>query len=362
MIDRLVDVLFEPTNPLGVGFQAAIGSTLSQILARRRAEVLACDNALATVVDLLTPLVMHGKHIRPAFAWWAFVALAGEPADPSALLQMAASLELMHAGLLAHDDLIDCSDMRRGVPSTHRAMAALADDEALGVAGAVIGGAWLMAWAQQAFDECGLASTPVRAAFNLLRNRVLAGQMADAWAAAGLSLTGTGSTALDMASTVAEIDDLKTASYTVVGPLGLGSLAAGATAEELVAFGVPLGRAFQARDDVLGMFGQPETTGKPSGDDLLQGKLTSLVQKALVMASPSNAEQLRGLIGQRNAAPQQIDWARKMIISCGALESVEQAIANDLSEALDALARADLTTAGRVGLAHLATACVNRDR
>jgi len=308
---------------------------------------------LGAVIDLLTPLAVQGKHVRPAFVWWAYVAVAGEPEDPAALLRLAASLDLTHAGLLAHDDLIDLADVRRGLPSTHRAIAALSSqsDPALGLAGAVIGGSWLLQWAQQAFDECGLELTPAsRAAFNRMRSRVLTGQMADSWAAAGLPLGD------------ANIDDLKTASYTVVGPTQLGALVAGGDEQRLASFAVPLGRAYQARDDVLGVFGHPEATGKPIGDDLRHGKLTSLVQSALSLAHPSDAAALRAVLGNADAGEADIAHATHIIAGCGARDEVEATIKRDLDRALAALDQASLIPPGYQGLRALALACVVRDR
>jgi len=346
-------VTFDPADPLDAPFRTAIEDVLTAIMNTRRAEVVADAPSLGAVVDLLTPLAVQGKHVRPAFVWWAYVAVAGEPDDPAALLRLAASLDLTHAGLLAHDDLIDSADVRRGSPSTHRAVAALTPqpDQALGLAGAVIGGSWLLQWAQQAFDECGIELTPAsRAAFNKMRSRVLTGQMVDSWAAAGLPLSG------------ASIDDLKTASYTVVGPTQLGALVAGGDEQRLAAFADPLGRAYQARDDVLGIFGRPEATGKPVGDDLRHGKLTTLVQSALSLAHPSDAAALRVVLGNADASDADIAHATHIVAGCGALDEVEATITRDLGYALAALDQAQLTPAGYEGLRALALACLVRDR
>jgi len=345
-------VTFDPADPLDAPFRTAIEDVLTAIMNTRRAEVVADAPSLGAVVDLLTPLAVQGKHVRPAFVWWAYVAVAGEPNDPAALLRLAASLDLTHAGLLAHDDLIDSADVRRSAPSMHCAVAALSPqpDPALGLAGAVIGGSWLLQWAQQAFDECGLELTPAsRLAFNKMRSRVLTGQMADSWAAAGLPSRG------------ASIDDLKTASYTVVGPTQLGALVAGGDEEQLTAFAAPLGRAYQARDDVLGVFGRPAATGKPVGDDLRRGKLTTLVQSALTLAHPRDAAALRAVLGDADASDADIAHATHIISGCGALDEVEASIARDLEQALDALDQEQLAPAGNEGLRGLAIACVDRD-
>ena len=361
-------MIFDPADPLGLSFQKAIENKLADFLAARRAGVVGLDAALAPLADQLIPLALGGKHIRPGFVWWGYVAAAGEPPQPGGLLQLAAALDLVHAGLLAHDDLIDAADTRRGRPSLHRAVAGLAPapDDVLGTAGAVVGGALLLQWGQEAADESGLLSPAARNVFNQLRRQVLAGQLADAWAAAGLPLFGPGGTApLSQAAAVAEIDELKTASYTVTGPVQLGAVAGGASEPQLAGlanFGHPLGRAFQARDDVLDVFGDEITTGKPAGDDLRQGKATALVQSALEMAGPAGAAELRAVLGNRAATADELAKARQIIVDCGALATVEKAITSDLAEALAALDKTDLQSEGKAGLISLAEACIHRDR
>lgn len=362
-------MIFDANDPLGPVFKGAIEAMLSDVLAARRAEIIDLDAGLAPLADLLSHLATGGKHIRPAFVWWGHVAVAGEPADPMPLRQLAASLDLIHAGLLAHDDLIDSSDTRRGLPSLHRAAAELATpaNQALGAAAAIFGGVLLLQWGEQLAERSGLLRPAARAAFDDLRNRVIAGQLADTWASAGLPLSGppgVGRT-LDHAETVAEIDDLKTSSYTVVGPTRLGALAADASQRQLdalLAFAAPVGRAFQSRDDVLGVFGDETLTGKPTGDDLRQGKATSLVQRALELATPAQAARLRSVLGNQAATDDDLADARDIIESCGALAAVEAAIADDVARGLAALDAASLRPAGRAGLTALADASSQRDR
>ena len=350
-------MLFDPTDPLGPAFVAAIEDAISANLAARRADVVGEAPPLGTVIDLLTPLATGGKHIRPAFVWWSYVAIAGEPDDPQPLLNLAASLDITHAGLLAHDDLIDAADTRRGLPSTHKAIASLSHtpDDALGVAGAFVGGAWLLQWAQQCFDECGLDITPAaRGVFNSMRTRVLTGQMADAWAAAGLPLGAD--------EPVQLIDDLKTASYTIVGPTQLGALIAGGDEHCLEGYSVPLGRAYQARDDVLGVFGSQDATGKPVGDDLRRAKMTSLVARGLQLASPIQADAIKAVLGNQAATNDAVAAATQAIADCGALARVEAEIADNLGKALAGLDRASPTDAGRRGLESLASVSASRTK
>ena len=194
---------------------------------------------------------------------------------------------------------------------------------------------------------------------------VLAGQLADAWAGAGLALTGPdGKKRLSDAEAVAEIDDLKTTSYTVVGPVKLGALAGGADAGQLAAlerFARPVGRAFQARDDVLAVFGDPARTGKPQGDDLRQGKMTALVVTSLTQADEAGLAVLRGVVGNALASDADVARASDVIASCGALAAVERSIADDVNAAEQALDGADLREDGKAGLIALAHAAARRD-
>ena len=360
-------MLFDSSDPLNQTFRDAVTAALTDAVTARRADIAHRDAALGALIDLVTPLALGGKHFRPAFAWWGHVAVAGEPTDTGPLLKLAASLDLIHAGLLAHDDLIDEAPTRRGRPSAHVAGARLASppNEGLGTAAAVIGGALLMNWGERLAQQSGLLSARAQAALDGLLGDVLAGQLADAWAGAGLGLTGPGGRGrLDDAETVAEIDDLKTTSYTVVGPVKLGGLAAGADADQLAAlerFARPIGRAFQARDDVLAVFGNPARTGKPVGDDLRQGKMTALVVAGLAQADGAGLATLRSVIGNAAATDAEVACARDVIASCGALAAVEQAIADAVTTAEQALDGTGLHPEGRAGLIALAHAAADRD-
>jgi len=360
-------VIFDAEDPLNQTFRDAVAATLRDDLADRRAQIAGLDAALGPLVDLVTPLALGGKHFRPAFAWWAHVAVTGEPASSGPLLKLASSLDLIHAGLLAHDDLIDAADTRRGNPSVHVAATGLASppNQSLGAAAAIVGGLLLIQWGERLAQRSGLLHPKAQAALDDLLNRVLVGQLADAWASAGLSLTGPGGDRpLSTGQMVAEIDDLKAASYTVVGPVALGALAGDADATQLAAlerFAWPVGRAFQARDDVLAIFGDETRTGKPSGDDLRQGKLTALVESALSKADAAGLATLRGVVGNDGASDDDVARARDVIASCGALSAVEQAIADGVDQATEALTAADLRPTGRAGLIALAQAAANRD-
>jgi geranylgeranyl diphosphate synthase type I len=125
------------------------------------------------------------------------------------------------------------------------------------------------------------------------------------------------------------MQDLKTASYTARGPLRIGGLVAGASAEILDAldrFGTAIGVAFQLRDDLLGTFGNPATTGKPAGNDLRRGKRTALLREAERMLRPDQRAHVDAVFGSRYATDAELSVAIEALTVCGARRSVENRI------------------------------------
>jgi geranylgeranyl diphosphate synthase type I len=306
--------------------------------------------------------VSGGKMFRASFCWWGHHAVAA-PSDEAALLRACAALELLHASALVHDDLMDASDTRRGHPATHRAFEAehravgwRGDGDQYGAAGAILLGDLLLSWSEELLRRCGLPAAAVGPAlevFDLCRSEVIAGQFLD------VSAQARGSADVDTAMTVLRY---KSAKYSIERPLQIGAALAGAseaTLTELSAFGLPLGEAFQLRDDLLGVFGDPEETGKPAGDDLVEGKRTVLVALALDAAPPAEAAQLDAALGTALSAPE-VERLRQIIDDSGAHAQVEAVIAQLGDLALAALARADVDEAARDVLRGLAAAVTHR--
>ena len=266
----------------------AVTADLADYLAGRRAECADIAEEYAGAVDDLTRFVLAGgKRLRPTFAWWGWRA-AGGLDDPSAVLRAVSALELIQACALVHDDLIDDSATRRGEPTVHARWAArhagaawTGDPTRFGAAVAILLGDVALAWADDMLHESGVdpvALARARPAWQAMRTEVLGGQFLDVQGHA--SSDSSPETAL-------RISRYKTAAYTVERPLHLGAAIAGAddtTIAALRRYGTDLGIAFQLRDDLLGVFGDPAVTGKPAGDDLREGKLTLLV--ALTRAPP----------------------------------------------------------------------------
>ena len=318
------------------------------------------DAVLATVSPELGPLTgtvrafldSGGKRLRPAFCYWGWRGAGGDP-DHDGAVAACSALELLQASALVHDDLIDHSDTRRGLPSVHRRFEALhrergwhGDGAQFGTASAVLLGDLLLAWCDELLWGSGLPLAAVRRAkpvFDLMRTEVMAGQYLDLLEPATSGLAGTDREgAIARARTVVHY---KAAKYTVERPLQIGGLLAGADAALTAAygaFGLPLGEAFQLRDDLLGVFGDPAVTGKPAGDDLREGKRTLLVAEAAAACSAGDGRLLDDLLGRPGLGEHEVGLLRAAIVRSGAPERVEQRIAALRGEALAALEDAPL--------------------
>lgn len=347
------------------GLRAQVQLELDTFL-DRQAEVLGeVGPDLAPLVDAARTLLGGGKRLRAAFCYWAWRGIGGE--DCEEILRAAAALELFQAAALVHDDVMDGSDTRRGQPSAHRRLASLhrerdfhgsADD--FGQAGAILLGDLLLSWSDELFGGCGLPTPAMRrgrAVFEVMRTQLMGGQYLDMLEQALPAAQGGGT--VERARTVIRY---KSAKYSIEHPLLLGGSLAGADDGQLAAFsayGLPLGEAFQLRDDVLGVFGDPATTGKPAGDDLREGKRTVLVALALERASARQAAVVRRHLGDPHLSPTGVTALQDVLVATGAVATVEATI-GELSEqsyaALDALPLAAGAAAVLHGLVAAATA------
>jgi geranylgeranyl diphosphate synthase type I len=306
--------------------------------------------------------------VRPAFAYWGWRAVApepGHPTDPS-VLRLFSALELLHACALVHDDVIDASATRRGLPTVHRLFAQrhrnsswLGSPDQFGISAAILLGDLSLVWADDIVATTDLpedAYRRVRRVWSDIRTEVLGGQYLDIVAEAS---------GADSAASALNVNTYKTASYTVTRPLQLGAAAAADRPDVQRIFheiGTDLGIAFQLRDDVLGVFGNPAVTGKPSGDDLRSGKRTVLLAEAVERAEntdPVAAKLLRSSIGTELTDGQVADLCQA-IESVGALAAVEDRITLLTERGLAALAGAPIDPTAKIGLTELARRASNR--
>lgn len=369
-------VTLSPSSPVSPEFRAAVGGAIERFLDEHAAVLEGIHPTTLPLLQRARDFTAGGKRLRPAFCTWAWAGVADTAEVPDEVVRAAASLDVLHVSALVHDDVMDASDSRRGLPSAHRQfeadhveMAWRGDPEEFGRAGAILLGDLLLVWSEEMFRRSGVDAAALdraRTYLEAVRTEVTAGQYLDVVAQAHdpylISRTEDGRARLaEMTRTVVT---WKSASYTIRRPLHVGAALAGASEEQfeaLGAFGQPLGRAFQYRDDVLGIYGDESLTGKHSGEDLRVGKLTLLVAEAFGRAEESDATELAELFGDPTLSAGQVERAREIIEASGALEAVEAEIEREYAEALDALAGAPLAAHAREGLAELARLAVRRD-
>jgi len=351
-------------DPAALGhIRDQVGRALHGFLGQQRAILLGAGPELLPALDALAELLAAGKRLRPAFCYWGWRAAGG--ADCPQILAAAAALELLHASALVHDDVMDGSDTRRGRPSLHRLFAARhaaqgwrGSPEAFGQGAAILLGDLLLSWTDEMYHASGLPGGALRrgqAVLDLMRTEVIAGQYLDLLGQAD------GDGAVESALRVAEY---KTAKYTIERPLQLGAALAGSPGGPIPAafsaYGLPLGIAFQLRDDILGVFGDPAETGKPASDDVREGKRTVLLAIARSRATPDQARIIDERLGDPRLDEAGAAEVRAVITGTGALSACETMIGQHVAEAVAALGPAPVTGEARAALAELAVAATAR--
>jgi geranylgeranyl diphosphate synthase type I len=319
--------------------------------------------------------VHGGKRLRARFCLTGYRSIAEVDTRPAlvseSVIAAAAALEIFHAAALVHDDLIDNSDTRRGRPAAHRALEEhhrrrgwAGDPESFGRSSAILSGDLLVAWSDDLLENGLRAATPdaaaaARAEYARMRRDVTVGQFLDIAEESAYFTEGDER----HAERALRVASLKSARYSVEQPLRIGAALAGADDAQLAAlsaFGHPVGMAFQLRDDVLGVFGDETETGKPSGDDLREGKRTVLIAYAREGIASGARRVLDELVGDPSLDAAQIAALQRTIVDSGALERVEGLIADYAREADRALSGAPLGNAAVGELRDLARAATTR--
>jgi geranylgeranyl diphosphate synthase type I len=352
------------TSPLDAAdLRSRVGKALEAFLDRQATALDAIAEDLGPVSDALGEFLLQGgKRLRPAFCYWGWRGAGG--ADTDEIVAAAAALELIQACALIHDDVMDDSDTRRGRPAVHRRFASLhrgeqwlGEPDTFGRNAAILLGDLCLIWADHMLNSSGLPGDVLfrgSGVYDDMRNEVMAGQYLD------LLEQVRGGRDVRRALRVARF---KSAKYTVERPLHLGGVLAGAAQETLdtyTAYGIPLGEAFQLRDDVLGVFGNPAQTGKPAGDDLREGKRTVLVAIAVERATPAQQAVVRRLLGDPHLTDAGVTALREVFAETGALDEVERLIVERTAQAQHALAQADIDPGARTVLGELALAATKR--
>ncbi len=351
--------------------RSAIGTELDEFIERRRRDLAGIGADLLPCVDAIADLLAGGKRLRAAFCYWGWRACGG--ADGREIVAASASLELLHASALVHDDVMDASDTRRGRPAAHRRFAARhaaagwrGSGHEFGAGAAILIGDLLLAWTDEMLRASGLAPAAVWRGLGVLdamRTEVFSGQYLD--------LVAQASGASDVASAL-RVVTYKSAKYTVERPLHLGAeLARGASGDmsgdsglgpvrAFTDYGIPIGIAFQLRDDILGVFGDPVRTGKPVIDDLREGKRTVMLAMARERADREQAAVLDRAIGDPLLTEAGAERVRAVITGTGALAGCEAMIDRNVKDAVAALDQAPITPESKAALADLAVAATSR--
>ena len=330
-----------------------VDARLQLLLDTERTRWSAFDPDLAQPIDEIARLVLAGgKRLRPAFCHWGFVGAGGNP-DDQRVIDAGAAFELMHAFALFHDDVMDGSATRRGEPTTHVVMSQLheknswvGESRRFGEGAAILVGDLAFVYADQLLLG---APQPVWSIWNELRVELNFGQYLD--------MLGSANSERRLVK-AERICRYKSGKYTIERPLHLGAvLATPEKAEQLLpalsAYGLPLGDAFQMRDDVMGAFGETSVTGKPVGDDLREGKPTPLMAMATARADAAQLGVLQ-LVGNTVLNDAQVADVQAVIRETGALDQLEQLITSLTDEAIVAIGKAPLSQEARNELIELA--------
>lgn len=365
-----------------------IQAELTLFIDSREPALVAISPVLAPFVDFARDLVGGGKRFRALFCYWGWQAASGHSthfdsfpdaavqssrvSDLSSVVLAASALEMFHAAALVHDDIMDRSDTRRGLPSVHRRFEQLhsagrwiGNSSTFGQSGGLLLGDLLLGWSDELFDQgiqtinSSQAGPAAREQFNRMRTEVTAGQYLDihdesAWQHFPEA---------DLLDRAHRVIIYKSAKYSIEAPLAIGAALGGATETQLSAlrrFGLPLGIAYQLRDDLLGVFGDPAITGKPSGDDLREGKRTVLIAIARSALASNSRSLLDELLGDPELTAEQVHMLQATVRASGAVDEVEMIITQNVELARTALVDAPISRSAREQLLILASAVTQR--
>ena len=339
---------------------ARVDVVLADVISSHRRRWSELSPHIAIVFDELELLVLGGgKRLRPQFCHLGWRAAGGRP-DVDMPIRLGAAIELLHVMALLHDDVIDDAATRRGHTTTHRRQSEvhlkkdlLGESRRFGEGVAVLIGDITYVLSDVLVEDL---SQQARAVWNDLRLEMNIGQYLDT----------VGSAYRERSTTFAElVCRFKSAKYTIERPLHVGAIAADvsrglALAPMLSAYGLPLGDAFQIRDDVLGVFGNEKTVGKPVGGDFREGKPTPMLAYAYEHADAEQRKVL-DMVGRENLSEQDISVLQQVVINTGAKNAMEQRISTLVDEAIGALKPAELADETFTDLIALAHAVTQRD-
>lgn len=343
--------------PDHTGFKERIDEVLVRLADEEERALLGLHAELSPLSEQLRCSLARGKRIRAAFLYWGWRA-AGQP-DCEGVIRAAAAMELVHAAACTHDDIIDDSRMRHGQLTAHAAFAAAGQRS---TALAMILGDLLMGYAGHLFTSCGLPGAYLARTVPLwstLLRETMAGEFLE------VLRTDAQSAREPQVAQSLEVARYKTAKYTVERPLHLGATLGGgnrALLDAFSAYGLPLGEAFQLRDDLLGTFGDPVRTGKSNLDDLRDGKPTALLALTMAVAGPDDLRLLGKLVGNPELGADEAASVRELMERCGARQQVEDMIGERIARATGALDTVPMPAEARSALHDLAGTTAQRSQ
>ncbi|MDP9120028.1 MAG: polyprenyl synthetase family protein [Acidobacteriota bacterium] len=358
-----------------IRFRDRLEAELASWLAAKRAAADGAAFNLELIDGIARLVVQGGKRLRPALVYFTYRACGtADPAtsagaaafEAAAVLPLALATELLHTYLLIHDDIMDHAEVRRGQPAAHihfrdlhRTHGLAGDAADFGNSVAILLGDLAHTWAVELFTSlpelpAAVSRRELTRCFSAMCEEVIGGQYLELLAAQRRAAAG-GDRQTQEAELM-QILRLKSGRYTAERPIQLGALLAGApqpAVEALSAYGNAVGEAFQLQDDLLGMFGDSRTVGKPVGADLAEGKFTFLIHHALAAASPAQRQAIESALGNPRLAAKEIADVQSILEETGARHAVLAMVAERLRAARAALATLSLRPEGRTFLAGL---------
>jgi geranylgeranyl diphosphate synthase type I len=328
----------EGFSGLLAGFRARLDCALAAWLAAKREEAAAAGSPetlelIAGVGQLATE---GGKRLRPALVYYTYKACGGTSEEEA--LPLALATELLHTYLLIHDDIMDHAEVRRGQPAAHARFRAAHERQGLygdaadfGRSVGILLGDLAQSWAVELASPF-FVSRDLARCFSAMCQEVIGGQYLELLVAQRRAASE---------EELLRVLRLKSGRYTAERPIQLGALLAGAPAERVAGlsrYGAAVGEAFQLQDDLLGMFGDPGTVGKPVDADLKEGKFTFLIHHARALATPEQRRVLEAALGNPEATAGQASAARRVLEESGARAAVTAMIGERLRAAQGALA------------------------
>ena len=342
--------------------RTSVEEELGIFLSREGAYLQDISPDLTLVCNSLTSFLLEGgKRLRPLFAYAGFIAAGGSLEKST--IRAIASLELLQACALIHDDLMDASDTRRGKPSIHRHFESIHVQDRLegfapqyGLSAAVLLGDLALVWSDQMLNSAGLTAEQFARTisyYNEMRVELMAGQFLD------IHEQTQKSSSVGRSMKIARY---KSGKYTIERPLHLGAAMAASINQKRISalseYGLPLGEAFQLRDDLLGVYGDASVTGKPSGDDLREGKKTVLIALSRETQTPAQSQTFEKYFGQPELNSEGITALQQIILDSGAKDKIEKLIEELTEKSIAAIASPEFSEEGQqllTELAHIAT-------